>query len=155
MTPLMTVKGQSVTLLGWRTLTPVNVLVLFGLACAALLGLFLGFWLSVFWWFLCGGASLVFAYGLWVTVESTKTRILFAGGSFAIDGERIEAAGHGPFYFTTDEAADGVDDRSGGHTLWLKSNDGDAIFVTMMSLHADTDTIGRCLNNLLDQCKAD
>ena len=143
------VRGKTVILKGWRSLTSINLIAFGCLIAGTIAGIGLGFWFGGYWWFACIAAAVLLAYGIWATYKSVKVRITFSDGFVSIGNAKLEASVYGPFYFTTEASIEGLDDDPGTSALWLTAQQGDTLFVTFMSLSADQESISTCLNSLL------
>lgn len=151
---LYQINGQKVTLLGWRSLTQTNLIVLTSLFIYAAAGIGVGFWKGGAWWLLFASALCLLAYAFWATIESTKVKLVFGDGSISINGIEITTSEESEFYMTVDKWIEGIEGKEGGKIIWLRRSDGQSDFITLMSIHANEADICTTLNNKLRQSAA-
>lgn len=148
--PLVRIDGAKITLMGWRGLTPLNIIAFLVIFATALIGFVLG----GAWKFLGGVALALLLYGLWATYRGTFTKIEFAPETLIVDGQALDANNHGPFRYEQVANADGIDDEPGWLEIWLESKAGAPLLIAQMSTHADGEGTVELLNERLavSQC---
>ncbi len=134
------VKGNVITLRGWRALTNTNLLALaLSVIAVPTAGIFVGLWLAVL--------TIIFlAYALWTIYRRILTPIEFSKNGFTIYGEEYSALQYGPFLRREILEGLGPDDTPGWLEILVQQKDGQPVLLATMTRHADGERIVALLN---------